>query len=161
MRITEDYVFFWGGTFSNFFKVKGGVTYKGNKFPTTEHAFMYGKALHFKDYGIAKQLLTVSSDPKKAKSLGRKVKGFNDTEWDKVKYDIMLEVNKEKYKQEGLRKELLETGKRQLVEASPYDKIWGVKMSEDNPLINNPKNWRGQNLLGKVLDEVKEDILNN
>lgn len=159
MKMTEDYVFFWGGTFSNFFKVKGGVNYKNHNFPTTEHAFMYAKALHFKDEDIAEQLLTVSRDPKKAKALGRKVKNFSDLEWDKVKYQIMLDVNREKYKQEDARKELLDTGRRKLVEASPFDRVWGVKMSENDPLILNPKNWKGQNLLGKVLDDAKAEIL--
>lgn len=55
-----------------------------------------------------------------------------------------------------LLKKLLENSN--FVEASPYDKVWGVGLAEENPLILDEKNWRGENLLGKVLDKVKETL---
>ncbi len=53
---------------------------------------------------------------------------------------------------------LLSTGNKILVEASPYDTIWGVGMEEANPQINNPFLWKGQNLLGFALIEVRNEL---
>jgi hypothetical protein len=52
-----------------------------------------------------------------------------------------------------LKEELL--SKSNFVEASPYDCIWGIGMGKSEEGINDPDNWKGLNLLGKVLDEVK------
>ena len=45
------------------------------------------------------------------------------------------------------------------IEGSPFDAIWGVKMDWRNPDIDNDYNWRGQNLLGKVLNKVRENLI--
>lgn len=128
----DEFVFFWGGSFSNFSDVSEGVEYKGKIFPTTEHAFMYGKALQFKDLDIAKQLETAKT-PKDAKRLGRKVKGYDDEVWSDVRYEIMKEVCLSKYTRSPYHKrQLLNTGTKELVEASPYDKVWGIGMSKDD-----------------------------
>ena len=50
------------------------------------------------------------------------------------------------------------TGDSVLVEGSPYDDIWGVKLGIDDPRIKNPNEWQGENLLGFVLMETR-DIL--
>lgn len=54
----------------------------------------------------------------------------------------------------------MNTGDRILVEASPFDEIWGVKMSADNASIKDTRNWKGQNLSGFALTEVKEVLIN-
>lgn len=53
---------------------------------------------------------------------------------------------------------LLSTDDAILVEVSPYDKIWGIGMRENNPNIANPKKWNGENKLGKALMEVREKL---
>jgi ribA/ribD-fused uncharacterized protein len=53
----------------------------------------------------------------------------------------------------------LNTKNRVLVEASPYDKIWGIGISADDKHIENPLKWNGQNLLGFALMEVREELL--
>lgn len=51
---------------------------------------------------------------------------------------------------------LLSTADRILVEASPYDKIWGIGMLETDPKANDPSQWNGENLLGFALMEVRD-----
>jgi hypothetical protein len=45
-----------------------------------------------------------------------------------------------------------------LVEAAPRDKIWGIGMGENNVNIANPSKWKGANLLGKALMQVRDQI---
>ena len=61
-------------------------------------------------------------------------------------------------KNEKLKAFLLNTGIKILVEASPYDKIWGIGLSADQENIENPLTWNGENLLGFVLMEVRDSL---
>jgi ribA/ribD-fused uncharacterized protein len=54
--------------------------------------------------------------------------------------------------------ELLATGNKILVEASPYDTIWGIGMGEKEPGINDPANWKGLNLLGWSIMLVRKEL---
>ena len=66
-------------------------------------------------------------------------------------------VNYLKFSQnEIFKQKLLETGNRILVEASPVDKIWGVGLDENDENILDESKWKGQNLLGKALMEVRK-----
>lgn len=58
-----------------------------------------------------------------------------------------------------LKEFLLSTNDAVLVEASPYDKVWGVGLKRDDIKINNPNKWQGENLLGFALMEVREKLL--
>jgi ribA/ribD-fused uncharacterized protein len=74
--------------------------------------------------------------------------------------DIMYDVNYAKYTQNPkMYKTLMDTSNTILVEASPYDKIWGIGLDENTAKITDPKNWPGENLLGKVLDKVRNRLL--
>lgn len=150
----RGFEFFWNGTFSQWkFSrfIENGVV-----FTSAEQYMMYHKAMLFGDRLIANQILTISY-PKEIKALGRKVRNFDEKIWDESKYEIVKKGNILKFSQNrNLRDELLSTGNRILVEASPFDNIWGIKMGVNDPRINNPKNWRGQNLLGFALTEVRE-----
>jgi ribA/ribD-fused uncharacterized protein len=133
--------------------------HEGHKFFNSEQAFMWEKAKFFDDYEIAEQLLS-ESNPKYAKALGRKVKNFDDTMWAVASFPAMIVVNFAKWNSSPHLKELLiSTHPKKLVEASPFDKIWGVGLAQDNDLILDEKNWKGMNLLGKVLMNVRREIM--
>lgn len=119
---------------------------------------MYHKAIVFDDRGIADEI-ALESEPRKQKALGRKVKGFDGKKWNAEREKIVEEGNWWKFTQpkEGdMRKMLLDTGNRLLVEASPYDRIWGVGYGASNAEANRG-NW-GENLLGKALMKVRERL---
>ena len=44
------------------------------------------------------------------------------------------------------------------MEASPYDTIWGIGLAAEDPRAKDPSQWRGQNLLGFALMEVRDEI---
>lgn len=124
-----------------------------------EQYMMAGKAQLFGDEERRKEILACS-DPKQIKALGRKVRGFDQVVWDKFKYAIVLNGNWCKFSQNReLREFLLSTGDSVLVEASPYDRIWGIQLSADTPEAQNPFRWRGENLLGFALMEVRDELL--
>lgn len=123
-----------------------------------EQYMMAEKARLFEDEEIEKQIME-TSDPKKMKDLGKKVKNFNQKIWDKVKYSIVLNGNYYKFSQNSeMRNFLLSTGDKILVEASPLDTIWGIGLSEQNINSENPIAWKGKNLLGFVLMELRDEL---
>ncbi len=148
------YKFFWGGPFSNWYPAR--LNYKGQSFENSEQAFMWEKANHFKDNETAAKVL-ITPNPRDNKALGRLVKNFSNTEWEKVRFDYMYEVCLAKFTQnENLKKELF--ANENFVEASPVDTIWGIGMKEGQEGIEDPTNWKGLNLLGKVLEKVKLNL---
>ena len=119
---------------------------------------MSEKAKLFKDEET-RQLILKESSQGVIKKLGRRVKNFDEKEWDKNKMNIIINGNIFKFSQnKELKKFLLETGDKILVEASPTDKIWGIGMDQKNPDIYNPNNWKGLNLLGFSLMHVRDII---
>ncbi len=163
--IQQDFLLFWGHTqkqeevidkscFSQWFPSPftiDGVTYR-----TAEHWMMVQKALLFNDHDIAEKVIAAEK-PASAKSLGRQVKNFSAETWDRLACSIVVEGNKHKFSQHDRLKEyLLQTGNKTLVEASPTDTIWGIGLPQDAKDATNPFKWRGTNLLGFALMEVRD-----
>lgn len=162
MRITDSHVYFWGGCFSNFYRADTTISieHKDNiiKLPTSEHAYMIYKAVAFNDWNSYNNILNVVH-PAEAKKIGRQVKNFDQKIWDQIKYDRMYSAVYAKFSQnEKIKQLLLDTGIRTLVEASPIDRIWGVGLHYDDDLILDESNWKGKNLLGKVLMDVRQQF---
>lgn len=156
MRVTKDYVFFWGGVFSQWHTAPMNID--GIEFVTCEQYMMYQKAVFFGDQEIADRILKTDS-PKEQKELGRMVKNFNKNRWDNVGFNFVYRGNYAKFSQnDDLYDELMNTDNRILVEASPSDQIWGIGMAEHEKGIENPKNWKGQNLLGFAITLVKHQL---
>lgn len=160
------FLFFWGHTekgnevtkacFSQWYPCSfeiGGITYH-----TAEQYMMAQKALLFQDESAYGGIMA-AKHPGQFKELGRQVRNFSEAVWDRHKAGIVVEGNLAKFSQNsGLRDFLAQTGGRVLVEASPYDKIWGIGMSADNEKAQNPQLWNGQNLLGFALMEVRDRL---
>ncbi|ROV91361.1 hypothetical protein VMCG_09678 [Cytospora schulzeri] len=124
---------------------------------------MYQKARLFNDDEMAAEILADhNTHPHKAKELGRGVREFDEDVWVRERYRIVEEatwlkvtrpVNDEEMK---LRALLLGTGDRELVEASPFDRIWGVGFRAKDA-GRNREQW-GLNLLGKALMAIRERL---
>lgn len=135
---TGDYEFL-----SNFYNLPKDIEYEGQKYSSTEHAFQAAKTLSHKD----RKPFTISGgiNAGTAKRMGRKISLRSD--WEKVKISIMRDVLRLKFAIPELRTKLLATGNHSLVEGNTWgDRIWGVCKG------------KGQNLLGKLLMEIREEI---
>lgn len=162
-----EYIFFWrhhakpgqltkacfSQWYPSIFEVDG-ITYN-----CAEQFMMEEKARAFEDADIRSKILG-SSDPKEIKSLGREVRNFTVEKWSAVSKEIVVKGNVHKFGQNPqLLEFLLNTGSKILVEASPYDKIWGIGMEETDAGVTNPNNWKGLNQLGFALMEVRDALM--
>lgn len=130
-----------------------GIVYK-----TAEHYMMAGKARLFGDQENLERILSKVS-PKDAKDLGRQVNNFDAEVWDQHKYHIVVKANVLKFSQNPeLKAFLLNTGSKVIVEAAPRDVIWGIGLGAENPKSQHPDTWRGRNLLGFALMEVRDEL---
>ncbi len=161
------YVFFWGHR-----KNPNGLTTKScfsqwweqdfvvedHLYRTAEHWMMAQKARLFQDQKALESILKAIT-PGEAKKLGRQVRGFDATIWNTHKFDIVVQGNRHKFSQApDLKDFLLNTKDRILVEASPHDKIWGIGLAAQAEGIENPYNWKGENLLGFALMQVRDQL---
>jgi len=130
-------------------------------FANAEQYMMLHKALTFGDQEIAHKIMATDS-PSKAKALGRRVKNYDDWVWSNKRYNVVLAGNVMKFSQNDYLKDiLLVTKDIVLVESNQHDKIWGAGLSAEDTRIFDPSKWLGQNLLGKVLMEVRSKLTIN
>ncbi|MBL7826737.1 MAG: NADAR family protein [Saprospiraceae bacterium] len=165
--LEPKFLFFWGHTpapnetvgaflLSQWYPASFEV--EGILYPTSEHFMMAHKALLFGDQVVFEQIIH-SKTPGEAKDLGRMVSGFVEDVWVSTRYEIVKKANLEKFGQnEILKNYLVQTDQRILVEASPVDRIWGIGLTKDDPNASNIHAWRGTNLLGFALMEVRDSF---
>lgn len=167
-RIRLKYLFFWGNQpdkdgiitkscFSQWWE--GTFTIDGIIYKTAEHWMMAEKARLFEDEEIRERII-LCEKPGEAKALGREVRNFDPTIWEAERFAIVRKGNYHKFSQDkALKTFLLHTKQRVIAEASPVDPIWGIGMALDNPDITDPHRWRGLNLLGFALMEVRDALI--
>lgn len=162
-----DFLFFWGhrprpdgtigpGCLSQWWPApfaEDGVSY-----PTAEHWMMAGKARLFDDEpGLARVLAAAS--PKDAKAVGRAVRGYSEQVWADARFDLVVAGNLAKFRQNPeLSAFLSATDRKVLVEASPRDRVWGIGIGASHLDATRPSRWRGTNLLGFALMNVRDQL---
>lgn len=146
--------------FSNHFKCES-LTIDGKRFLCTEQYYMYYKAVVFDDVDIMHAIMN-ETDPKTMKRMGEEVRGFDQRKWFSVSIKVMAIAQLHKYAQDPLlREQLFETDETELVEASPTDIRWGVKLAIDDDRIADKRQWGGLNLMGLILTELRERLKQN
>ena len=157
----EETVFFWlddgeNGWFSNWYPCR--FTVDGIVYENTEQYFMAQKARLFGDTKTL-ALIMQAQTPAECKRLGRQVSPFDSAIWDAESYGVMKTGNRAKFLQTpALLEKLLATGNAALAEASPYDGIWGIRLSAEEARNTAPSAWPGRNLQGKLLTELREEF---
>ncbi|KAL5004439.1 hypothetical protein ScPMuIL_017895 [Solemya velum] len=159
LEALEQFEYFWKeeSVFSQWYKVTFVVD--GIKYNCAEQYMMHQKAELMGDTKTAIKILKATS-PKKQKALGRKIQNFDSDLWDSNCIGIVKKGNIAKFSSNNrLKQRLYDTCPKILVEASPYDTIWGIGLKEDDPAAWQKDTWRGQNLLGQVLTDVRDEMM--
>ena len=162
-----DFIYFWRNKnetneinktcFSQWYK--SWFTVGEKSYINAEQYMMSEKAKLFGDEEIYDKIMKNLS-PKEIKQLGREVKNFDPDIWEDECRKIVVKGNVAKFSQNPKLKEfLINTGDAILVEASPFDSIWGIGLAEEDPLISNPNDWKGKNYLGFALMTARDIIL--
>ncbi|MFV3129115.1 NADAR family protein [Niveispirillum sp. KHB5.9] len=156
-RQYDRFTFFWNGPFSQWhrcnFAVDGAIYNCAEQYMMAEKARLFGD-----EQALAK--IMAAGHPRDQKAAGRRVAGFTEEAWNAVRLAIVQRGNRAKFTTHGdLLALLLETDGTELVEASPLDTIWGVGLAADDPAILDRANWRGLNLLGTVLTQLRDQLL--
>lgn len=134
-------------------------------FHNCEQYMMFQKASLFKDDRI-KQKIIQEHNPKNIKKLGREVKNFNNKTWNQYKEFIVYQGNLLKFSfNEHLKEKLLNTGNKVLIETSPFDAVYGIGLDYYGRNLNkqqfdlfNVDDWKGSNLLGFALMQVRDEL---
>lgn len=127
-------------------------------FLSAEQYMMHGKARLFGDEPAARAVLAAKT-PLAAMERGREVRGFDESRWDSVKHDVVLRGNLLKFRQNPAMAAVLSgTGDAVIAFAAANDPVWGTGWSLAEHASLSGTDWPGQNLLGKVLMQVREDL---
>jgi ribA/ribD-fused uncharacterized protein len=170
MSETETHVFFLNGPYSQWYPsdFEQSLTKDGPllKFNCAEQYMMAGKAYLFDDPETLATIMAVEQDPKdwriaprRLKALGRQVQNYVEETWVDNRCDIVFRGNWAKFDQVDDLGQFIDSyafgAQKKLVEGADYDRIWGVGLRWDDPRIIQPNNWRGLNLLGETLIQVR------
>jgi N-glycosidase YbiA len=143
---TPNAVYFYEQEFyvlSNFSAFR--VTWQGIDFDTSEHAYHWSR---FPEGSIHKENIRKARSAHDAFRYAQDNKQHQVANWDDIKIIVMREIIKHKVAQhEYVKRKLLQTGYRELVENSWRDSFWG--WGEDR---------QGQNMLGKLWMELRAQI---
>ena len=130
------------GCFSNLYPCE--VEVDGIKFKSSEHAYQYAKA----NDPIIKQYIKDAPTPALACIVGHGLFPWMVVkDWNKLKVDRMRDVLYAKFEEGDLFGELMATADYELIEDSKNDSFWGCG-----------KDGKGQNMLGKLLMEIREEF---
>lgn len=156
--MTQEFTFFYesDSPFSNWYPQP--FVHLGMQYNCSEQYMMYKKARLFNDIDVGEMIME-QSDPRKQKFLGRQVRGYDDAVWMANCQEIMVPGLVSKFTQDSYSLQcLLDTGDTTIVEASPYDNIWGIGLAKNDPRAIDPTRWKGRNLLGIVLMKARDEI---
>jgi len=130
----------------------------GIRYTCAEQYMMAAKARLFADETTLASILAATL-PRDQKMLGRQVRNFDEHVWNRERMDIVIAANRAKFTQNPeMRKKLLATGDKILVEASPLDKLWGIGLRADDQRVHDKSTWLGKNLLGEALMKVRKEL---
>lgn len=133
---SEFYIF---SNFSSF-----ALEWKGKLYPTSEHAYHSEK---FEDEETKEQIRNTRSAHDSLK-MAHANKDKYKKDWDGIKLGVMKEILYEKVIQHSyVKKKLLESGDREIIEDSWRDDFWGWG-----------ENKNGANHLGKLWMEIRKEI---
>lgn len=142
---TEPVLFYGGqwGCLSNMSSY--AVEINGVLFMTSEHAYQYAK---FSDQSIKDKIKNARSGYD-AKMIAMEHADAVIPNWKEISLDVMEQILRQKLQQHShIKEKLIETGNREIIEASPSDSFWGLGPNKD-----------GQNHHGKIWMKLRDELI--
>lgn len=171
IKCSNGYAYFFQDTpLSNWWTSTPAIPYDGHRFTSSEALFMYLKAKGMGDDDSALKIVEADNDTslteKKrfalVKKLGRQCK-FNEATYLEMREEWMRTALTAKLKVDAAFKDVLmaqEFYGLTFVEASPFDAVWGIKTSATKKVLEEGEtSWKGKNLLGKLLTQLRNENL--
>ena len=145
------------GCFSNWYAAE--FYYAGKHFAHAEQFMMYHKVLMFGKHDLAEQIMR-STDPGICKNIARQpFPEFDSKLWSRTRKAIVKRGIRAKFRQNpDILAMLLGTGNALIAECSANDTTWGIGFGIDDERWHDVSTWRGKNLLGRILMEVREEF---
>jgi ribA/ribD-fused uncharacterized protein len=148
--------------FSNWYSCQFALPHPSNahEFVTyncVEQRMMHMKAHTFRDKATAARIMETKS-PSMQKALGRQVRGFKEATWNSKRELVVKEAVNAKFVQNPRLMNRLLSVAGTFAEASPRDRIWGIGLAASDPKALDRAQWKGQNLLGFILTEVRDQL---
>ncbi len=139
-------VLFYGGKFGCFSNMAGfAVEIDGVVYMTSEHAYQSAK---FSDQGIKNKIINARSGMD-AKKVAIDNSEFVIPEWHTINLEVMENILRKKLEQHAyIQEKLIETGKREIIEASPHDAYWGWGPDK-----------KGLNMHGKLWMKIRSEFV--
>jgi ribA/ribD-fused uncharacterized protein len=159
LDFTNNRFYFWGGFCSQWAKCNIYDAELDVTFNCAEQAMMAKKAQLFDDVETFNKIM-LEKNPREQKKLGRLIKDYKEEAWEDVRLNIVENINYLKFSQNmAWRELLLLLHGKEIVEASPYDKIWGIGLAEHDERIFDKSQWLGRNLLGIAIKNAQYRII--
>lgn len=146
----------WYGSFQD---QAGGFKFLGHTFNCCEQFMMASKASIMRDAEAFDKII-YEECPRKQKELGRKIRNFDQKLWDIHKECVVFNGNMLKFSQNLNMRDFLLSFSRHTIfaEAAPWDRVWGIGLAIDDPRALQVAHWKGQNLLGRIISKVRQEI---
>lgn len=154
-------VLFWKDSQSNGYLsnwARSPFRLEEHTFNCAEQYIMWSKAVAMGD-AASEQKILAASDPQVQKRLGKQVHPWKDSVWKRKREPVMLAAARAKFHQnQEFQHRLLKTYPKRLAEASPSDKVYGIGLAPSDVAAQDPRNWKGDNMLGRVLEQVRDEL---
>lgn len=131
----------------------------GNIYTGCEQYIMHKKALLFEDHDMAQHIMSTFK-PALQKQFGRRVRQFQQEVWDAHKINIVRQANRLKFRKYPLLRNRLMQLKGEIIYASENNVVWGIGFNV-NQAKRLPRSIWGQNLLGQILMELRDEFIAN
>lgn len=154
--VRDGFALFWDGPFSQW--DYSPFTIAGQRYNCAEQFMMASKAQLFGDVE-AREAIMLAANPSAQKAIGKCVRGFNKVRWEQDAKLYVYRASRAKYEQNGEHLAALKASiGLVIVEASPYDPIWGIGLGVEDPRAVDQAQWQGTNWLGQILTDLRIDL---
>lgn len=134
------------------------ITYNGTRYKSAKHALFGELAKNFKDMAMFGRIQS-TEDPEALAYNYSDSKGVTKEAWDSKRAELVQKIVREKFKQNPeLGEQLVNTGDVVIAADVIDDTLFGIGRSMEDPKAMKPRKWTGQNLLGKSIEKMRNEI---